>query len=100
MSELRINTDDVRTTAEQLSSINNLLKGRMGPLATKVRGLGSSWEGSAANATISRFSQISGELENARYSVLKNYVLFLREQIGEGYDVTEEANISLADRFK
>lgn len=100
MSSIKVNTDKVVGTADKLNSINNSIRDSFGSVQSAIRTLDNSWDGSAASNAISKFNSIKSNYQDARYSVVSNYVNFLLQQVGQGYDQTEEANKSLADSFK
>lgn len=100
MAKLKISTDAAVVAANNIKSCNTQMRDKFSTMQNAITKLDSSWDGSAATATISKFNEIKANYHEARYNVLDNYVNFLLSQVDEGYTQTENANISLAERFK
>ena len=100
MANLRINTDAVAVAAANISKINNQIRDGFSDVQSAISKLNASWEGSAATHTISKFSELKANYCDERYKELDTFVQFLLHQIGEGYEDTENVNVSLADVFK
>lgn len=100
MANLKMNTDAVVRTAERIKSFNTQMHDGLSRTQAAVTKLDGAWEGSAATAAIAKFNELCSKFSDSRYNVLDNYVHFLLRQVGEGYEVTEGTNVSLADQFK
>ena len=100
MADLKINTDLVSSVATSLSTLNTQMNEGYSSVASSVQRMDACWDGSAATKAITKINEIKSTLVDARFDVLKNYVQFLRQQIGVGYDTTETNNKSLADTLK
>ena len=100
MKGVKINTDVVITTSEKLKLLNEEMRDGFNSVQKAIIQLNNSWDGSASEATISKFNEIKVKFCDARYIVLNNYANFLLNQVGEGYNQTEKANVSLAEQFK
>ena len=100
MGSIKINTDAVIATAENIKQLNAEMRDGFSAVQKAVTQLNNSWDGSASENTISKFNEIKEKFCDARYNVLDNYANLLLHQVGEGYNQTESVNISLADQFK
>ncbi len=99
-NDVKMDTDAVTTIADNIAILNGDMKDRFNELSKAVDKLHGSWEGKAAETCIGKFKDIDSAYSESRYTVINNVVLFLKQQIGEGYEETEKANVSLADYFK
>ena len=100
MGSVKINTDAVIATAEEVKQLNAEMRDGFTEVQQAITRLNNSWDGSASEAAISKFNEMKEKFCDARYNVLDNYANFLLNQVGEGYNQTENVNISLADQFK
>lgn len=100
MADLKLNTDAVRASANTISKYNKQIKDKMDEVQKAMSKLDAAWDGSAATAAMGKFNQIKNAYADNRYAVVDNYVSFLFQQVGEGYEQTETVNKSLADAFK
>ncbi len=100
MSDLSINTDLVVSTASSISEINNQIRADFDRAQAAVNQMDLGWDGEAATQAIGKFNEIRNNYVDARYDVISNYVNFLLQQVGQGYEQTENVNVSLADAFK
>ena len=100
MADLKINAEAVVRAAENIRNFNNTMRDSFDSVQDAISRLDNYWEGSAATSVISKFGAIKNNYCDARYSVLSNYIGFMLQQVGEGYNQTEEVNKSLADAFK
>ena len=94
-----VNTDRLATSANKLRTVNNTVNSEFCSLQNKAKQLDSNWKGaagSAAQSTMYRLFQYS----ETRSSVLQNYINMLEQQINPGYISAENANTTLADKFK
>lgn len=99
-TSIKINTDSVVNAAANIKTINGQIRDRFPDVQTAMNRLDGSWDGSAATSAMRKFNEIKNNYPSARYTVLDNYVNFLLQQVGQGYNETEEVNKSLADAFK
>ena len=100
MSDLIMNTDGVKAVADDLKKINDHMKSGITSVDSAISTLNGSWQGSAATNVIDKYYYLKDQFCDSRYTVLNNYVNFLNQQIGAGYESTETTNIGLAERFK
>lgn len=100
MDNLKINTDSAVTAARNIGNINKQIRDGFSSVHSAIKQLDSSWDGSASTKAIRKFSEIKQKYSDARFNVVDNYVKFLLQQVGQGYEQTEQANKSLADAFK
>ena len=100
MGSIKINTDSVHATANNIRNLNKLMRDDFSSVRSAIRTLDNSWDGQASSAAINKFNTIKSQYCDARYTVVDNYVNFLIKQVDAGYVQTEKANKSLADAFK
>lgn len=97
---IKVNTDQVSAIATNIDSLNTKLKDLLLTSQKTVQGLANSWQGEAAQATISSFNDFAAKYFDNYYKVIDNYVKFLRTNVEQGYFETETVNTNLADAFK
>lgn len=100
MPDLKVNTDAVVSAAEHIAQFNKQIKEGISSAQTSMNRLDSEWDGSAAVYAMSKFNEMKNKYSDARYSVLDNYVRFMLEQVGVGYERIEDTNTSLSEQFK
>ena len=85
---IKISTDQVEAIATSIENNNKKLKSTLEDSQSAVKSLSSTWQGEAAQSTISA------------YDIIDAYVKFLRQNVSTDYQATETANTNLADAFK
>ena len=97
---IKISTDRVEAIASNIENINNKLNETLTESQNTIKSLSSTWQGEAAQATISAFDSFAASYFQQYYDVIKAYVTFLRQNVSADYQATEAQNIGLADAFK
>lgn len=100
MADMKVNVDAVISAADSVKLYNCMMRDGIMDVNAAMTRLNQAWDGNASNAAIAKFNEIKEKLCDARYKVMDNYVNFLLQQVGEGYEVVEDVNKSLADQFK
>lgn len=100
MADLRIDADRVIDSAGKIGTLNSQMRDSFTKVESAVRKLDGAWDGIAAGSAMGKFNAIKNTFCEARYTVLDNYVAFLHNQVGVGYQQTETANKNLASWFK
>ena len=100
MSDLKMNTESVNVVADNINVINNQIRDDISNVDSAISSLNGSWEGSASSCVIDKYYSLKNQFCDNRYTVLNNYVNYLKQQIGTGYESTETTNTTLADQFK
>lgn len=100
MANVRINTDSVLTVAKNIQTVNKQMKDNFSSVQNAITKLNDSWDGPASTMAIGKFNQIRTDFCDNRYNVLNDYSNFLLQQVGQGYEETENVNVSLAAQFK
>lgn len=95
-----VNTSKVVQVANKISSINTEINNDFDDMEEWVQRLNKNWNSEANSHVIGKFHSIKGALKQSRYDVLDNYSRFLKEQVSDGYEKTENANTKLSDAFK
>ena len=99
-SDLKINTLSVSQAAGRIDEHNNAINSEFSDLQKTVDALYRSWEGNAASGMQQKFNSMKRSYFEDRSHVVQNFTKVMRDVIGEGYVITENANKSLADQFK
>ena len=97
---MKINTDAVSGLAKRISNDNQEMQTAFEAAIASANELGNGWSGAAYSHASASFGTMKEKYYNARHTVIENYVRILRKQIGEGYEKTEQSNISLSEQFK
>jgi len=100
VASISINTETVKTSAARLKKINKSIKSELKSVNSKVDGLNESWNSPASTKIINKYKKDIKAFSNARYNVMNDFINFLLEQVGLGYEQTEQDNKSLANLFK
>ena len=98
--DIQINTAAVSSAADQIDNLNKKLRTEMSELESAIKSLQRNWDGSAADTGINKFNYIKNNTDEARYSVINNLVSFLKIQVGENYEITEQSVSKAASAFK
>lgn len=98
--QIKVNTAQVAEIASTLENLNNRLSEELTNSHKTVQSLGNTWDGEAAQATITNFDEFSAKYFQKYHDILDSYVKFLRTYVEQGYFQTETVNTNLADAFK
>jgi len=98
--QIRVSTAQVGEIARTIESLNKRLFDELKTSQDTIKNLSNTWDGEAAEATISAYEEFAAKYFQNYYDILDNYVKFLRTNVEQGYFETETANINLADAFK
>lgn len=97
---IKINTAIVRSTASQISSVNNKINNDFSAVDSAINALNRNWDGSASDIALRKFQSIKNNFYNNRFNVVNDMVNFMLKQVGEGYESTETTVSSAASAFK
>ncbi|CEG28520.1 WXG100 family type VII secretion target [Bacillus sp. B-jedd] len=97
---IKVNTAQVSDIANTIERLNTQLAEELRTSQATVKNLTNTWEGEAAQATVSSYDAFAAKFFQTYYDILDNYVKFLRVNVDQGYFETETANVNLADAFK
>ncbi|OCA87675.1 hypothetical protein A8F94_07415 [Bacillus sp. FJAT-27225] len=97
---IKVNTAQVADIANTIERLNTQLADELKTSQSTVKNLTNTWEGEAAQATVSSYDQFAAKFFQQYYDILDSYVKFLRMNVDQGYFETETANTNLADAFK
>lgn len=98
--EMRVNTDAVIHTANQVNYFNLKLADSFEKLAKDIRVLGNSWEGKAAQNNMAAFEELRKNWSDARKEKIDDLVEYLSNIVGPGFELTENENKTLSEQFK
>ena len=99
MTKLEINTDQINSAANKLRASNNNINNAFRTLQSQLRQLEANWKGAAGTAAQTTMYQLFNHNE-ARTTVLQNYLSILERQVNPGYQEAETSNTRLADKFR
>ena len=98
--EVKINTASVLCAAEQIDITNKKMRDELADIDSAIRTLQQNWEGEAANSCVNKYEYIKRKFSDSRFSVVNAMVSFMKNQVGEGYEMTEQAVSTAASAFK
>ena len=93
-STILVNSNQLRSKAEQLEQYNSQLKSALNALNTSEQTLAGMWEGDAQKAFRTAFQKDYAQFE-AFYKGISDYITTLRT-LAQNYDKAEDANVQLA----
>lgn len=96
---LKIDTAAIRNTASTIANQNNRLEETLLNCQQAVHSLSGAWTGAAAEATIAAFDSFAAKYFAQYKEMLDEYVKFLNNAAGEGYEITEQQAIRKADQI-
>ncbi len=97
---IQINTAIVSATADQIDILNKKIRDELSDVDLAIQALQYCWEGNAASSGFNKYSYIKRSFFDARYSVVNGIVSFMKVQVGEGYEMTDQAVSTAASAFK
>lgn len=100
MGRITVNTEQVEAIASELDRLNQQLSETLNEGKATIDNLRNTWQSEAAEETISSFDEFAANFFQNYADIINQYVLFLRNNVAQGYFDAEVANISLADAFK
>ena len=96
---LNINTGAIRSTASKIAMENKHLEETLLSCQQTVHSLTNTWSGAAADATIAAFDSFASKYFSQYKELLDQYVRFLNNVAGEGYEETEQQVTRKADQI-
>lgn len=99
MSEKRIDTGVIESTAGTIDSMNSRLGETLAASKSTIQSLSGVWSGSAAEATISAYNAFEAKYSTEYRELLEKYSRFLRGQAAATYQQTETKAASMADEI-
>lgn len=98
--QIKVNTDQVAQIANTIEGLNKKLDEQLKNSQATIKSLSNTWEGEAAQATVSSFDAFASKYFQNYYDIIDNYVKFLKTNVDAGYFETETGNTQLADVYK
>lgn len=99
MGAIQVNTDTVVNAAQNIRKVNSDIRDLISSVESAMQSMNNAWDGNASANAADKYNSIKNAYCDNRYNVMENYVNFLLQQVGEGYEQTETTNKSLADAF-
>ena len=99
-SQMTIDTAQVLAIASQINGDNQRLRELLDESKATMNSLSGSWTGPAAEASRSAYESFSNKYFQTYFDLLDQYVKFLRNNVAQQYEETEQGNVRLADVFK
>lgn len=97
---IRVNITTVKGAAQHIYRTNTEIRDDLEEVNRAIRWLKNNWEGDAVGACVCEYERIKGTYADARYNVLNGMFSFLKEQVGEQYENTEQTISTAAAAFK
>jgi len=98
--KMTLDTEQVLSIASEIENDNNELLRLLNESKATIEGLSASWTGKASDETRSAYDSFANEYFQSYHDILDQYVKFLRSNVAENYELTETANVQLADAFR
>ena len=99
MADLEIRTEAAAAAAERLGELNRAMDEQFVQVKKAVERLEQHWDGEASSRAVSKFYEVCHGAVADRRHVMENYRSFLKGQIAGGYEETESANRSVAEKL-
>lgn len=96
---MQIDTQLIRNTASTISEQNRQLLETLNASKSTVDSLRGVWTGKAADATISAYTEFADKYFQSYHEMLDEYVKFLNNVAGAGYESAETKAASKADEI-
>ncbi|MBQ4260143.1 MAG: WXG100 family type VII secretion target [Lachnospiraceae bacterium] len=97
---IKIDTGKVRMAADEISKLNRNISEDFSPLQRVVNSLSQTWTGRASEIATNKFRSIRNTYYDNRYYVIDDMVNFMHNQIGGGYENTENQIVNVAEKFR
>ena len=97
---IQINTAAVSSAADNIEITNKRIRDELSDVDSAIRTLQQNWEGEASSSCANKYEYIKRSFSDARFSVVNDIVSFLKNQVGEGYETTEQAVATAASAFR
>ncbi len=97
---IKINTQAVRSTAQQVDRLNKTVNSSLDELTRMISNLNGNWDGSGSEHAIETFGRMRADYYNARFDQVDNFVRYLARNVAGGYESAESNNRRLSDSFK
>ena len=97
---IKIDTAQVLEIANKLSGLNDELQTNLKEAQSTITNLETVWQGEAATATIDAVNSFAADYFQNYYDLINQYVEFLKKNVAQGYEETENVNKTLAESFK
>jgi WXG100 family type VII secretion target len=99
-TQITLDSEQVLAIASQIESDNQQLQQLLSDSKVTVDSLSSYWTGKASDETRSSYESFASKFFQTYYDILNQYVKFLRGNVAQQYEQTEQVNTQLADAFK
>ncbi len=94
----KVNTEAIAAAAANISSANTSINQAFDPIISQKNTLEASWNSPAGDAAQTLLNELLRG-NDARSTVMQNYVSTLQQVVSPGYDQGETQNTKLADLF-
>jgi len=97
---IRISTQEVRSTAVNIRTLNGTLNDRLQDIQAQMNGLKATWQSDAGDAIQANFQGVAGRYFTQYQQVVDAYATFLETAVSESYETTERTLTGNASAFK
>ena len=98
--DIFVSTSAVLDTAIQIDTINKNISKDLIYVDSAIKTLQSHWEGTASKECVDRYNYLKNNFSDARFSVVDAMVSFMKKQVVQGYEATEQVASNAAEAFK
>jgi hypothetical protein len=98
--DIIINTAAVLDAADQIEKTNRKISNDVSEMDSIIRTLQQNWNSTASDSCANKYEYIKRSFFDSRFFVVDGLVLFMKKQVGEGYEMTEQAVLSATSAFK
>lgn len=99
-NQIQVDTNKVVAAADRIGELNHDIDHEFERLEKAIQRLNGRWNSRASHVVIGKFYSTQNNFKDSRFKVMQDYTNFLKQQVSDGYNVTETGNTSLADAFK
>lgn len=98
--DIQIDINAVLNTAEQIQLTNQIISDDFSIIKSAIKKLENEWESPANDLAVDKIRYLENRFVDARYGVINTFVLFMKNQVGEGYETLEKKLSTAASAFK
>lgn len=99
VGKMTISPEEVLSIAGTLRTLNNQLEQTLTTTKQQVEGLGSSWTGAAADATIGAFNSFANKYFSNYKELIDAYIRFLEQNVAGSFAGVTQIGVKLADEI-
>lgn len=94
-----IDTVAVMAAAEDIDKVNRRIKADLSDVDEAIGSLAKNWQGGAASSGINKYDYIKRNFAEARFGVVNNLVVYMKNSVGALYDEVDKEIAAAASEF-